>query len=187
MDSRTRGRYYKTMTEKKSEQFIALLLILAGIGVRLLPHPANFTPLTAIALFSGTVLSPGLALSVPLIAMMASDLVLGPHPLCWLVWGSFILTVGVGFWVKRNQKIQTIFLGTAAGSILFFILTNFGVFWFQNMYAKNWTGLADCYLMAVPFFRNSLLGDLFYSAVFFGIYAMATHSLRHSRESGNQI
>ena len=161
------------MTERKLEQFIAFFLILAGIGVRLLPHPANFTPLTAIALFSGTVLTPGMALTVPVIAMMASDLILGPHELFWLTWGSFFLTVWIGFRVRQNQKTTTIFLGTLAGSVLFFILTNLGVFLFQNMYPKNFPGLIECYAMALPFFRNALLGDFFYSFVFFGIFYLA--------------
>jgi len=77
------------MNDKKSGQFFALFLILAGMGLRLLPHPANFTPLTALAIFSGAVLPPGAALTVPLLAMMASDLVVGPHSLYWLVWGAF--------------------------------------------------------------------------------------------------
>ena len=163
---------------RKSEQMIAFLLILAGMAVRLFPHPANFTPLTALAIFSGTVLSPGLALTVPLIAMMASDLVIGPHGLFWLTWGSFFLTVWIGFWVRKNQKASTIALGTLAGSVLFFILTNLGVFLLQNMYPKSFSGLLECYTMALPFFRNSFLGDVFYSALFFGIFYAARNYSR---------
>ncbi len=170
------------MNDRKSEQYFALFLILIGMGVRLLPHPANFTPLTALALFSGTVLSPGAALVVPVAAMVASDLWLGAHGLFWVVWGSFFLTVWLGFWVKQNPKASRIVLGTLAGSFLFFVLTNLGVFLFQDMYPKNFSGLTECFVMALPFFRSSLLGDFFYAAVFFGIYNLAkyfaTHSLR---------
>ena len=161
------------MNDKRFEQYFALFLILIGVGVRLLPHPGNFTPLTAVAIFSGTVLSSGMALTVPLVAMMASDLVIGTHGLFWLVWASFLLTVFIGFWVRKNQKTSTIILGTLAGSILFFVLTNLGVFLFQNMYPKNFAGFVECYTMALPFFRNSLLGDFFYTAVFFGIFHLA--------------
>ncbi len=161
------------MTERKFQQTAALLLILAGILIRVLPHPANFTPLTALALFSGTVLSPGLALTVPVAAMIASDLVLGPHPLFWLTWGCFLLTVLIGFWVRNRRSVLRIAAGTLAGSVLFFLLTNLGVFLFQDFYEKSWTGLAQCYAMALPFFRNSLLGDIFYTAVFFGVWHLA--------------
>ena len=161
------------MTEKKFQQYAAFLMILAAVLIRVLPHPANFTPLTALALFSGAVLSPGLALTVPVAAMIASDLVLGAHPLFWLTWGCFVLTVPIGFWVRRRSGIFRIAAGTLAGSLFFFILTNLGVFLFQDMYPKNSAGLAECYAMALPFFRNSFLGDIFYAAVFFGVWNLA--------------
>ena len=171
------------MNDKRFEQYFALFLILIGMGVRLVPHAANFTPLTALALFSGTVLSPGAALTVPLAAMMASDLVIGPHDLFWLVWGSFFLTVCIGFWVKQNPGIRNILLGTFAGSLLFFVLTNLGVFLFENMYPKNQAGLAECFVMALPFFRSSLLGDFFYSGVLFGIFYWVKNFSFHFRHS----
>ena len=179
--------YDERMDHKKFEQLLALFLIFIGVVVRLLPHGDNFAPLTALALFSGAVVSPGAALSVPVLAIMASDLWIGPHDLFWLVWGCFLLTVGIGFWVKKNPGALNIVLGTFAGSVLFFILTNLGVFLFENMYPKSFSGLVECYAMALPFFRNSLAGDFFYAVVFFGSYNLALRFVCHSRESGNQI
>lgn len=164
------------MNDKKIGQRVAFFLIAAGILVRMLPHPANFTPLTALSIFSGAVLSPGIALTVPLIVMIASDILIGPHPLFWLTWGSFFLTVLIGLWVRRKRGVARIFFGTVAGSVLFFVVTNLGVFLFQDMYTKDLPGLIQCYLMALPFFGNSFLGDIFYSAVFFGIFGLLMSS-----------
>ncbi|OIO37124.1 MAG: hypothetical protein AUJ72_05135, partial [Candidatus Omnitrophica bacterium CG1_02_46_14] len=134
---------------------------------------SNFTPVMAIALFAGVVLTPQTALILPLIVMIASDLLIGPHMLYPLTWGSFFLVGLMGVAIRSNAKISRIFLGTLGGSILFYVVTNLGVFFYQGMYEKSFQGLAQCYLMALPFFRNSLLGDLFYSGLFFGIFFFA--------------
>ena len=168
-----RGKSVILRSENKREQWLGLGLILIGAGLRMLPHPDNFTPVTAIALFSGVVLPPSIALTLPLIVMISTDLIIGPHPLFWLVWGAFSLVSLLGVWLRGNSKPRTVIFGTVAGSVLFFVLTNLGVFLFENMYPHTREGLARCFTMALPFFRNSLLGDLFYSAVFFGIFATA--------------
>jgi len=159
-------------SENKREEFLALALVLIGVLLRILPHPLNFTPVMAIALFSGVVLSPGLALSVPLLVMMASDLVIGLHSLVFLTWGAFALAVFIGLWVRKSPSASKVIFGTLAGSVLFFIITNLGVFLFQDMYPKNAEGFIQCYVMALPFFRNFLLGDLFFSALFFTVFAL---------------
>ena len=165
-------------SENKFENALGIFLVGIGVLLRVLPHPANFTPVTAIALFSGVVLAPQIALVLPLIVMIASDLLLGPHALYPLTWGSFFLVSLLGVGLSRDVRPGRIFLGTLGGSTLFFVITNLGVFLFQNMYEKSWTGLVQCYVMALPFFRNSLLGDLFYSAVFFGVFAAVKNYTR---------
>ena len=157
--------------ENKKEEIVAFFLILLGIFSRLLPHPDNFTPVTAIALFSGVMLSGALALTVPMIVMIASDLVIGVHSLYWLTWGSFLIVTFLGLWIRKNPASSKIFLGTLAGSIFFFIATNLGVFLFEGMYPLTWTGLAECFTRAIPFFRNSLVGDFVYAFVFFSAFA----------------
>ena len=152
---------------------IALMLVLIGVAARLLPHPYNFTPVTAVALFSGVVLSPALALTVPLIVMIASDLLIGPHSLFWLTWGCFFAVTLIGLRVKNSASFRGIFWATIGGSVLFFVLTNLGVFLSGDMYSKNFSGLAECYVMAIPFFRNSIIGDLLYSALFFSVFILA--------------
>lgn len=158
--------------EIKKEEWLALALTVTGIALRLLPHPDNFTPVMAIALFAGVTLPAGLALTVPITIMIATDLVIGPHPLYFLTWGSFFLVGLLGASLKSGSGAPRIVLGSLAGSLLFFIVTNLGVFLFQDFYPKNWNGLCQCYLMALPFFRNALLGDLFFTAILFGAFAL---------------
>ena len=139
------------------------LVILAIIAVaalsRLVPHAPNFTPITAIALFGGVHFSNKImAYTLPLIIMILSDLFLGFSSITVFVYLAFMLASFIG--IQR----KTMTLGTVlSGSVSFFVITNFGV-WLLG-YPKNWTGLAECYTLALPFFRNSLLGDLFYSGV----------------------
>ncbi len=152
----------------------ALFLIISGMALRLLPHPSNFTPITAIALFSGGLFPAALALTVPLLLMIGSDILIGPHDLFILTWGCFFLVSLIGLRIKNNLNPGKIFYGTLAGASIFFIVTNLGVFLFQSMYSKTWAGLGQCFWLALPFFRNSLAGDLFYSFVLFGLFAVAT-------------
>jgi len=157
-------------SENTWEEILGIFLVLSGVLLRISPHPSNFTPVMAIALFSGVVLSPSIALVIPLIVMIVSDLVIGPHALYPLTWGSFFLVSLLGVAIRKNTKISRIFFGTLGGSFLFYLVTNLGVFLYQDMYEKSLSGLFRCYLMALPFFRNSLLGDLFFSSLFFGVF-----------------
>ena len=175
----------KFSSEKRSDQVLAMALIILGTLFRVVPHADNVTPTTAIALFSGVTLPPALALTVPILVMMASDLVLGLHSLFWLVWATFAAVVGIGLWVRKDARAARITGGTLSGSILFFVVTNLGVFFFENMYPKTWPGLVQCFTMAVPFFRNSLIGDVLYSFVFFALFAAAQWSHHLFQSSKN--
>ena len=165
------------------EQITALVLIALGVVFRVLPHPDNFTPVTAIAVFSGVTLSPALAFTVPLIVMMASDLLIGPHPLFWLVWATFVLVTWLGQAVRAKNDLLPVAFATLGGSALFFVLTNLGVFLFQDMYPKSAAGLVECFALALPFFRNSLAGDFFYTAVLFLIFELARRGARAVRQN----
>jgi hypothetical protein len=154
---------------------VVLLFIVIGVALRLLPHPPNFTPIAAIALFGGVYLSKKIALVLPLAVMVISDIFIGSYEpkLMVFVYGSFILCVILGLWLKNHKRWQTIFGASVLGSILFFFITNFAVWAFSSWYERSFSGITQCYLMALPFFRNSLLGDLFYVFSFFGIYELA--------------
>ena len=148
-------------------------LVLLGVVSRLIPHPWNATPLTAIALFGGVYLSKRWSLIVPLAIVAASDLLLGWHSTVPFTWGAFAATGLLGWWLRSRPNPARIAGGSLAGSTLFFIVTNFGVWATQMLYPKTAAGLWECYVAALPFFRNSLVGDLGYTAALFGMYALA--------------
>ena len=163
-------------------RFLTLtVIILAAGGMRLLPHPPNVTPIAAIALFGGALLEKRvLALIVPLMAMVISDLLLAAtlygsaafNMVTPFVYGGFCMTVGLGRVLRRRRTPLRIVSAALAGSVLFFLLTNFGVWLRGALYPANWEGLVTCYIAAVPFFRNTILGDAFYTLVLFGGFAL---------------
>jgi hypothetical protein len=149
----------------------ALLLIVVAAFSRLLPHPANFTPLGAIALFGGVYLDKRYAVAVPLLAMLISDFFIGFYGGMYWVYGAFVVVGLVGLWIRNRKSPGTILAGTLVSSILFFVITNFGVWIIPgSMYAKSWDGIVECYAAAIPFFRNSLGGDFFFVVLLFGAY-----------------
>jgi len=150
----------------------ALILITLGIAARFLPHPANFAPIGAIAIFSGLYLPKKWALILPLAAMFFSDLFIGFYawPIMLSVYSGFIIMGLIGLAVRKNKKLSTILGGTILGSVIFYLLTNGAVWAFGSLYPPTAAGLLQSYYMAIPFFRNSLLGDLFYTGILVGAY-----------------
>ncbi|MDO8513227.1 MAG: hypothetical protein Q7S37_01885 [bacterium] len=159
------------LNEKTPNYYIIYGLIAIGVVARLLPHPANFAPISALALFSGAYLSRRNAIIIPLAAMLISDIFLGFHIIMPYVYTSFLIVALLGVYLKNNIKFRNIFALSLSGSLIFFIITNFGVWLQSGMYPHTLTGLASCFTLAIPFYRNTLLGDLVYTTAFFGIYA----------------
>jgi hypothetical protein len=150
---------------------LALALIVVAVASRLLPHPANFTPIAAIALFGGVYLGQRLAILVPLIALVISDFVLGFYDEIVWVYASFVLVGLIGMWISKRKTVPMIAGGTIVSSTVFYLITNFGVWAMpHSMYPKTWFGLLECYGAAIPFFRTSLMGDMIFVVVLFGIY-----------------
>ena len=147
-----------------------LLVITVATFTRLLPHPPNFSPLAAMALFGGVYFSKKYALIIPIIALFVSDIFLGFHSTIPFVYGSFLITGFIGLWLKNHRDFKSIFIGTILSSVLFFLITNYGVWLVGSLYQKNITGLIQSYVMAIPFFRYTFVGDLFYTGIFFGSY-----------------
>ena len=150
---------------------IAVILILFAAFSRLIPHPANFTPIAAIALFSGAYLGKKYFLIIPIAAMLIGDIFLGFHSTMIWVYGSFAVIAVLGLWLKSHKNVGYIFGTTVVSSIIFFVITNFGV-WMSGFYEYSLRGLIECYTMAIPFFRNSIAGDLVYVTAMFGIYEL---------------
>lgn len=152
---------------------IALALIIAGIALRLVPHAANFAPVGAIAIFGGAILSARYALWLPLIIMIVSDVVLGFHDTILFTWGGFMLVSLFGVALKNRSNAERIPIGALGSAIIFYIVSNFGVWVEGKLYAHTLQGLLDCYISALPFLRTSLIADLMFSAALFGAYALA--------------
>jgi hypothetical protein len=160
------------MNKKTSYIFAVVLIALAAFS-RLLPHPMNFAPITAIALFGGVYFNGKFSPILPLAALLISDLFLGFYAGIAWVYGSFLLVVAIGLLIQKYKTIPVVFGTTIVSSLLFFLITNFGVWQAGIFYTKNFTGLIECFVAAIPFYRNSVLGDLFYVTVMFGVYEMA--------------
>ena len=155
-----------------NKNLFLISIILFDIFSRFIPHPPNFTPITAIALIAGKgFTNRWIIYVIPLISLFISDLFLGFHDTIPFVYGAFILITLLG---KTAKKIT---LGTVLmSSAIFFLISNFGV-WFYN-YPITLDGLISCFTLAIPFFINTILGDLFYSAIMiYPYYALQKNNL----------
>lgn len=150
------------------------LFIALGALLRVVPHLPNFTPIGALALFGSAHGGRRFALLVPLGAMALSDLWLGGHATLPFVYGAFVLIALLGMRLFRDGVTPARAVGgSLAASMILFLVTNFGVWATGSLYPRTLSGLATCYAMALPFLRNTLLGDLFYVGVLFGGYELA--------------
>jgi hypothetical protein len=159
-------------------------IVLASAALRIAPHPINFTPIGALALFGGaSYSSKRAAIAVPLLSLVAGDIYTGFHPLIPYVYASFLVSVAIGFWLRRNRSVPRIGGATLAGAIQFFLITNFAM-WASSIgnYPKNAGGLAACYVAGLPLFWNTLSGDAFYAALLFGGMALAEKRFPSLRE-----
>ena len=148
-------------------------IIIAAAFFRLIPHPPNFAPIAAMALFGGAYFNKKwAAFLIPLAAMFVTDLFLGFHATMWAVYLSFALIVVIGMMMIKQKKVGNIFFASVTASVTFFVLTNFGVWLSTPYYAKTGTGLAACFTAAIPFFHQTLLSDLFFVAIMFGLYEL---------------
>ena len=162
---------------------VAIMIVIVALS-RLLPHPYNFTPIGGMALFGAAHFSKKYwAFLIPLIAIWVSDLVLNNVVYATYFDGfqwvstsflfvsiSFILIAAFGLIWLKTLKPGKLFIASLIASVIFFLLTNFGSWLFDpmNVYPNNVAGLGAAYAAGIPFFWNTLLGDLFYTAVLFG-------------------
>ena len=172
---------------KKPTNFLVLILVVLAIAARLLPHPANFTPIASIALLSGCYLSnKWLRFVMPLGALYLSDLFLNNviygegtwnFGLNYSVYGAFVGIILIGTLLQNRTKINNIFIASLSGSLLFFLVTNFAA-WLgmPGLYPANFTGLLAAYAAGIPFFGNTIAGDLIFTAVTFGLMYAALHA-----------
>ena len=169
-------------------RLIALLsAIAAAAALRLVPHPPNFSPIDAIALFSGAYLARRwTAFLAPFAALLLSDAVLGFYHGVATVYAAVALIVIIGWWVSSRRTPVRIGIAAVASSVSFFVITNFGMWLFSGFYPLTTAGLVACYVAAVPFFQNTVAGDLFYTVLLFGGFALAEHFVPRLRAGDAQ-
>jgi hypothetical protein len=151
--------------------FVAAASLLTVV-LRILPHAPNFTPVGALSLFIGAYFSGKSKFVLPVLIMGVSDFFLGfyDYRLMFVVYGSLLVVVGLGSLMHNRVSSLKIGLGALGGTTLFFLLTNLAVWGLASWYPPTIGGLITAYMMGLPFLKMTLLGDLFYSAVFFGAY-----------------
>jgi hypothetical protein len=160
-------------------------IVFAAAALRLAPHPMNFAPIGALALFGGAYFSSKrAALAISLLSLAAGDVFIGFHRLIPYVYASFLVSVAIGFWLRRNRSVPRVAVATLAGAVQFFLVTNFAA-WVTSTgtYPKTGGGLAACYIAGIPYFWNTLAGDAFYVALLFGGMALAERKFPSLRES----
>lgn len=160
---------------------LVMAILLLGIFSRLVIHLPNFTPVMALALFGGVYLSARRALWVPVVLMAVSDLFLGLHATVLFTWGSVLLISLLGRYLRGRKNWLNVFGAGLLASVLFFVVTNFGA-WLV-MYPRTASGFAECYIAAIPFFRNMLASTWIYSVVFFGVYETLAHTLKSNERA----
>lgn len=178
---------------------ITVLILLAAFS-RLIPHPANFAPIGGMALFGAAYYTRRVwAYLIPIAAMWISDLILNNavyaeyfDRFVWFysgalfTYGAFALIVLMGTFTLRKVRVPQWLFSVVGASILFFVVSNFGVWLSSGMYAHTWEGLTACYVAGIPFLKNTLLGDLVYSAALFGFFELSLSwfpALRVRREA----
>jgi hypothetical protein len=159
--------------------WFALFIVIAGVVLRVIPHPWNFAPVGAIALFAGAHFERRwIALLAPLATMFAADTILGYHSLMPVIYATYALIAVIGM-LLRDRRTSVPLVGGAAllSSTIFFITTNFANWMISPMYEKSAAGLIACYIAGIPFFGNTLASDVIFTALFFSTYAFGVRRL----------
>lgn len=167
---------------------LALAVLVFAAALRIAPHPWNFTPVGAMALFSGAVLrGRRLAFFFPLLALFVGDIFIGFHNLMFVVYASFLLSVAIGLWLRDHRTPARITLATLLGAMQFFLVTNFAVWQFLGSFPHTASGLLSCYAAGVPLFWNTLAGDAFYAVLFFGGFTLAERLFSAFRQPSRDV
>ena len=158
-------------------------IVVALVMFRVVPHPPNVSPIAAMALFAGAHFSDKrVALLIPMAALLLSDLVIGIHSTMLYVYMAFAMAVLIGIWLRSSYSVQTVTGAAVASSLLFFVITNFGSWLSHDLYPKTWDGLLAAYSAGLPFYRNTLIGDLCFTLIVFGGFWLAQKYLPVLRE-----
>jgi hypothetical protein len=170
---------------KNKSVFVITLIVIAAMA-RLVPHPPNFSPIGAMALMGGAYLSrKWLAILVPILALYLSDIILNNFVLSEFfgesmssrffsaymlpVYGSIILIAFIGMKFLKRIKLPSVLLSALGASVVFYLVTNFGVWLAGSGYPKTIGGLISCFTAGLPFFKYTILGNVVFAGILFGI------------------
>ncbi len=167
-----------------SRTFTVFTLIIVAVFSRLIPHPWNLTAVGSVALFAGAYLKPRrLAFAVPLFAFLITDLILGVHNTMLFTYTAVALCSFLGIRYLQKPKPALVVGMSLASSLIFFVISNFGVWIVGGLYPLTTQGLLNCFLMALPFFQGQILGDLLHSTLLFGVYAVIAKKFQFPSDS----
>lgn len=158
---------------------LAVVLLMLGVLTRFIDHAPNFTPTIALALFGGVYLPRKYTIIVPLLFMLVSDLVIGFHDTMLYTWGSVVLISLIGLAIRKYNKFSTFLFASVGSAVLFFVVTNLGAW--PTLYPMTWQGLTECFVAAIPFFRNTFVSTILYSVILFGAYELIARRVRNTR------
>lgn len=174
-----------TISNGVNKKNILLIIIISAavLASRLIPHVPNFSPLASIILFAGVYGSSKKYFLLPLIALFISDLFLGFYKLEIMlsVYGSFVLIGLISLWLKQRKGFFNIANSTLASALIFFLITNGAVWYFGSWYSHDLSGLLLCYNLAIPFFKSTLLSNIIYSSLLFGVWEVAAHAIKNKK------
>lgn len=168
---------------KKQDLIVVFLVVVFCAASRLVKHPYNFTPIVALSVFTGSYIRNKWWAVLLIGAMVLSDYFIGFYDwrLMFFVYFSIALSYFIAVIINKRQILKTMLMASTLASISFFVITNFSVWVLTGWYSKDWQGLANCYILALPFFKNSFLGDIIYSLVFFSCYKLTIVFIQYSR------
>jgi len=160
---------------------LALGLFFIGMVSRFMFHVPNFSPVIALALFSGAYVNKRYAVIMPVLLMALTDLILGMYNSVFFTWIAIGLAAALGIRLRARKTFGAVLLNSILSAVLFFIISNFGVWLMSGMYVHNMSGLASCFVLAIPFFRNTLLSTLIYSAILFMAYEVIAARVKNTK------
>ncbi|MDR1517653.1 MAG: hypothetical protein LBS52_06135 [Dysgonamonadaceae bacterium] len=171
-------------------EVVSGMILLAALS-RLIPHPANFAPIGGMALFGAAYYGKRYwAFIIPIVSMWISDLILNNvvygqyfDHFVWFyngslfTYGAFALIVLSGMLTLKKVRVPNLIVSALGASIIFFLVSNFGVWFSGTMYSKDFSGLMTCYAVGIPFFKNTILGDWVYTGVLFGVFEFSVRRI----------
>ncbi len=156
----------------RTTHFLLLAVLVLAAFWRILPHPDNMTPVMAVALFAGLYLNnPLLRVAAPIVTLLVSDLVIGFHDTMLFVYAAMLVPVALGP-LLRDRTVPWFAGASVANALIFFVITNAGVWLVSGMYSHDLAGLLQCFTLALPFLWKTMAGDLFFTISFFALFGL---------------